>query len=57
LLVVARRDGLDSIDDVRAEHLPLLKHLHSLGEAWARSYLKEDAMLVFRLGYHSVRGF
>lgn len=55
--MVARRDGLDSIDDVRAEHLPLLKHLHSLGEAWARSYLKEDAMLVFRLGYHSVRGF
>lgn len=54
---MARRDGLDSIDDVRAEHLPLLKHLHSLGEAWARSYLKEDPMLVFRLGYHSVCGF
>ncbi|CAM6043843.1 unnamed protein product [Sphagnum compactum] len=54
LLVIARRDGLDSIEDVCIEHLPILQHLHSLGETWATSLLKEDPSLVFRLGYHWV---
>ncbi|CAM6008442.1 unnamed protein product [Sphagnum balticum] len=54
LLVIARRDGLDSIEDVCIEHLPVLQHLHSLGETWATSLLKEDPSLVFRLGYHWV---
>ncbi len=57
LLVIARRDGLDSIEDVRIEHLPVLQHLHSLGETWATSLLKEDPSLVFRLGYHWVNPF
>ncbi|KAG0560402.1 hypothetical protein KC19_10G178600 [Ceratodon purpureus] len=53
LLIIARRDGLDSIEDVGSQHLPILKHMHSLGETWARRYIDEDPTLVFRLGYHS----
>jgi aprataxin len=54
LLIIARRDGLDSIEDVGSQHLALLKHMHSLGETWARRYIDEDPTLVFRLGYHWV---
>lgn len=54
VLVVARLDGLDSLADVRKEHIPLLRHIHSVGEKWATSFLQEDPSMIFRLGYHSV---
>lgn len=54
LLVVARRTGLDSLDNVQKEHLSVLRHMHSLGEKWAVNSLKEDPSLSFRIGYHLV---
>ncbi|XP_020267420.1 transcription factor bHLH140 isoform X2 [Asparagus officinalis] len=54
ILVVSRLPGLDSIADVQKEHLPLLKTMHDAGLKWAEKFLKEDASLTFRLGYHSV---
>ncbi|KAF6170376.1 hypothetical protein GIB67_014306 [Kingdonia uniflora] len=53
LLVLARKDGLDRLADVREEHLPLLKTMHDVGEKWAKKFLSEDPSLIFRLGYHS----
>lgn len=54
VLVVSRTDGLDSLTDVKSEHLPLLRKMHSAGVKWAQKFLGEDPSLVFRLGYHSV---
>ncbi|KAJ1297594.1 hypothetical protein BS78_01G388500 [Paspalum vaginatum] len=54
VLVISRMDGLDSLADVKKEHLPLLRRMHSAGVKWAQKFLEEDADLVFRLGYHSV---
>jgi len=54
VLVISRTDGLDSLADVKKEHLPLLRRMHSAGVKWAHKFLEEDASLVFRLGYHSV---
>ncbi|KAF0935954.1 hypothetical protein E2562_037444 [Oryza meyeriana var. granulata] len=54
VLVVSRRDGLDSLADVKKEHLPLLRRMHSAGVKWTQKFLEEDSSLVFRLGYHSV---
>ncbi|XP_074587896.1 transcription factor bHLH140 isoform X2 [Curcuma longa] len=54
ILVVSRLQGLDSLSDVREEHLPLLKKMHSAGLKWTQMFLNEDASLMFRLGYHSV---
>ncbi|GER55784.1 APRATAXIN-like [Striga asiatica] len=54
LLVLARADGLDSIADVRGEHVSLLKKMHNIGMKWAEKFLNEDESLLFRLGYHSV---
>ncbi|KAM0830256.1 hypothetical protein ACQ4PT_066325 [Festuca glaucescens] len=54
VLVISRRDGLDSLADVNKEHLPLLRSMHSVGVKWAQKFLEEDASLTFRLGYHSV---
>ncbi|KAG6521508.1 transcription factor bHLH140-like [Zingiber officinale] len=54
VLVVSRLQGLDSLSDVRKEHLSLLKTMHSAGLKWTRMFLKEDASLMFRLGYHVV---
>ncbi|XP_057815325.2 transcription factor bHLH140 [Cryptomeria japonica] len=54
LLVVARLHGLDSLADVQKEHLPLLREIHSMGEKWVASFLQEDPISIFRLGYHSV---
>lgn len=54
VLVIARMDGLDSLADVKKEHLPLLRRMHSAGVKWAHKFLEEDAALEFRLGYHSV---
>lgn len=54
LLVLARRQGLDQLADVREEHLQLLKTMHAEGLKWIEKFLSEDASLVFRLGYHSV---
>ncbi|KAG2552663.1 hypothetical protein PVAP13_9KG476200 [Panicum virgatum] len=54
VLVISRTDGLDSLADVKKEHLPLLRRMHSAGVKWAQKFLEEDASLVFRLGYHSV---
>ncbi|XP_040378493.1 transcription factor bHLH140 [Oryza brachyantha] len=54
VLIVSRRDGLDSLADVKKEHLPLLRTIHSAGVKWAQKFLEGDSSLVFRLGYHSV---
>ncbi|OAE26275.1 hypothetical protein AXG93_626s1100 [Marchantia polymorpha subsp. ruderalis] len=54
VLVLSRKQGLDALEDARQEHIALLEHMHSLGEKWAASFLKEDSSLVFRAGYHSV---
>ncbi|TVU47401.1 hypothetical protein EJB05_07001 [Eragrostis curvula] len=54
VLVISRMNGLDSLADVKKEHLPLLRKMHSAGVKWAQKFLEEDASLVFRLGYHSV---
>ncbi|KAL0291675.1 UNVERIFIED_CONTAM: Transcription factor [Sesamum calycinum] len=54
LLVLARVDGLDSIADIRREHIPLLKTMHAVGLKWAVKFLNENKSLSFRLGYHSV---
>ncbi|XP_051132115.1 transcription factor bHLH140 [Andrographis paniculata] len=54
LLVLARADGLDTISDVRREHISLLKSMHSVGLKWAEKFLSENKSLLFRLGYHSV---
>ncbi|CAM0872712.1 unnamed protein product [Alopecurus aequalis] len=54
VLVISRTDGLDSLADVKKEHLSLLRSMHSVGVKWAQKFLEEDASLTFRLGYHSV---
>lgn len=54
ILVISRMDGLDSLADVKKEHLPLLRRMHLAGVKWAQKFLEEDAALEFRLGYHSV---
>ncbi|KAL2630199.1 hypothetical protein R1flu_014885 [Riccia fluitans] len=53
LLVVSRTQELDTVEDVRREHAGLLEHMHSLGMKYVASFLKDDPLLVFRLGYHS----
>eukprot|EP00250_Pteridium_aquilinum_P003499 c13818_g1_i1 orf=361-2667(-) len=53
LLVVSRLDGLDSLDDLRSSHLPLLQDMHNLGMTLVQSSLQQDHSLVFRMGYHS----
>lgn len=53
LLVVARKDGLDRLTDVRVEHLPLLRTMHNAGVKWATKLISDEPSLVFRFGYHS----
>ncbi|KAI3988982.1 hypothetical protein MKX01_016553 [Papaver californicum] len=53
LLVVARKDGLDRLTDVRMEHLPLLRIMQDVGMKWATKLISDEPSLVFRLGYHS----
>ncbi|OVA02743.1 Histidine triad (HIT) protein [Macleaya cordata] len=53
LLILARKDGLDRLADVREEHLPLLRTMHAVGVKWAKKLLSDETSLVFRLGYHS----
>lgn len=53
ILVVARAEGLDRLADVSQEHLPILRNMHAVGVKWAETFLKENELLVFRLGYHS----
>ncbi|KAG5584760.1 hypothetical protein H5410_045194 [Solanum commersonii] len=55
LLVLARVKGLDRLEDVKKEHLTLLKTMHSVGLKWAEKLLSENNSLTFRLGYHSLR--
>jgi aprataxin len=57
VLVISRTDGLDSLADVRKDHLSLLKSMHSVGMKWAQKFLEEDASLTLRLGYHSVLSY
>ncbi|KAK6120241.1 hypothetical protein DH2020_045932 [Rehmannia glutinosa] len=54
VLVLARADGLDSIADVRREHVSLLKTMHAVGLKWTEKFLDENKSLSFRFGYHSV---
>ncbi|KAL5710111.1 hypothetical protein ACHQM5_020715 [Ranunculus cassubicifolius] len=53
LLVLARKNGLDRLEDVGEQDLQLLRTMHDVGEKWAKSFCLEDPSLVFRLGYHS----
>lgn len=55
--MLSRLPGLDGLADVRKEHLPLLKTMHSAGLKWAEKFLHEDASSTFRLGYHSVYAY
>ncbi|PHT37977.1 Transcription factor [Capsicum baccatum] len=54
LLVLARVESLDRLEDVHKEHVTLLKTMHSVGLKWAEKFLSENSSLTFRLGYHSV---
>ncbi|KAL3654899.1 hypothetical protein CASFOL_000685 [Castilleja foliolosa] len=54
VLVLARADGIDSIADIRGEHISLLKKMHDVGLKWAEKFINENKSLLFRLGYHSV---
>ncbi|GFQ03513.1 transcription factor bhlh140 [Phtheirospermum japonicum] len=54
VLVLARADGIDSIADIRREHVSLLKKMHDVGLNWVEKFFNEDKSLLFRLGYHSV---
>lgn len=55
LLVLARVEGLDRLEDVQKEHITLLKTMHNIGLKWAEKLISENNSLIFRLGYHSVR--
>jgi hypothetical protein len=57
VLVISRTDCLDSLADVKKEHLSLLRSMHSVGLKWAQKFLEEDASLTLRLGYHSVLSY
>lgn len=52
--MLARLDRLDSLKDVRQEHLQLLTTMHQVGMKWIERFLAEDESLCFRLGFHSV---
>ncbi|KAL5549004.1 hypothetical protein UlMin_004235 [Ulmus minor] len=54
LLFLARHKGLDRLADICKEHLQLLKTMHAVELKWADKLFKEDAWMIFRLGYHSV---
>lgn len=55
MLVLARQESLDGLEDVRRENLQLLQEMHNVGLKWVKRFHDEDASLIFRLGYHSVR--
>ncbi|CAH8269719.1 unnamed protein product [Arabidopsis lyrata] len=54
VLVLARQESLDGLEDVRKENLQLLQEMHNVGLKWVDRFQNEDASLIFRLGYHSV---
>ncbi|EOA20080.1 hypothetical protein CARUB_v10000351mg [Capsella rubella] len=54
MLVLARQENLDGLEDVRKENLQLLQEMHKVGLKWVDRFQNEDASLIFRLGYHSV---
>ncbi|XP_039614107.1 aprataxin isoform X1 [Polypterus senegalus] len=46
-------ESIASLKAVRPEHLPLLKHMHGVGEKLARG-CSDYGKLQFRLGYHAI---
>lgn len=54
MLVLARQESVDGLEDVRKENLQLLQEMHNVGLKWVEKFQNEDASLIFRLGYHSV---
>ena len=57
LLLVARDRSLDSVADLRANHLPLLAHMHSVAESQVTALRARDSTLAkvpVRLGFHAV---
>ncbi|KAL1194073.1 Transcription factor [Cardamine amara subsp. amara] len=54
VLVLARQESLDGLEDVCRENLQLLQEMHDVGLKWVKRFQDEDASLIFRLGYHSV---
>lgn len=66
LLVIACQEGLDSVAQLREEHLPLLHHMEELGSKWAAAACARDEdppgtppvtsspSRHFRLGFHAV---
>lgn len=54
MLVLARQESLDGLEDARRENLQLLQEMHNVGLKWVKRFQDEDASLIFRLGYHSV---
>ncbi|KAJ0228903.1 Transcription factor bHLH140 [Hirschfeldia incana] len=54
VLVLARQENVDGLEDVGRENIQLLEEMHNVGMKWVQRFQDEDASLVFRLGYHSV---
>lgn len=54
MLVVARQENVDGLEDVGRENIKLVEEMHNVGMKWVKRFQDEDASLIFRLGYHSV---
>lgn len=54
VLVVARQENVDGLEDVGRENIKLVEEMHNVGMKWVKRFQDEDASLIFRLGYHSV---
>ncbi|KAG2262363.1 hypothetical protein Bca52824_069442 [Brassica carinata] len=54
VLVLARQESVDGLEDVGSANIQLLEEMHDVGMKWIKRFQDEDASLIFRLGYHSV---
>lgn len=54
VLVLAREESVDGLEDVGRENIQLLEEMQNVGLKWVQRFQDEDPSLIFRLGYHSV---
>nr|VDD21478.1 unnamed protein product [Brassica rapa] len=54
VLVLAREESVDGLEDVGRENIQLLEEMQNVGMKWVQRFQHEDPSLIFRLGYHSV---
>lgn len=54
MLVLAREESVDGLEDVGRENIQLLEEMQNVGMKWVQRFQDEDPSLIFRLGYHSV---